>query len=139
MSINLSLSKNTTRVRSLFVATLVLGCAAGTVRHAGAQKITRPTTPNAIAPPAGNSAFLLGHATGTQGHVCLPTSTGTSSASWTVNGARPEATLFFTVFGRDVEIVTHFLSPNTRPNESVPNPVPFGNPTWQSSLDSSKV
>jgi hypothetical protein len=27
---------------------------------------------------------------GTQGYVCLPTSAGASTASWTVNAARPE-------------------------------------------------
>jgi hypothetical protein len=133
------LTRKTTRVRSLFVAILVLGWAFGAFAHAGAQKIMPPTTPNALMPPVGNSALLLGHAVGTQGYVCLPTSTGASSASWTVNGASPEATLFFTVFGRDVEIVTHFLSPNTNPNGFAPSPLPFGNPTWQSSFDSSKV
>jgi len=100
------------------------------------EEITNPATPAAITPPAGNSAFLVGHAVGTQGYVCLPTSTG---ASWTVNAARPEATLFTNIFGEAVQIITHFLSPNTNPNEFAPNPVPFGNPTWQSSLDSSKV
>ena len=100
------------------------------------EEITNPTTPAAITPPAGNSAFLAGHAVGTQGYVCLPTSTG---ASWTVNAARPEATLFTNTFGEAVEIVTHFLSPNTNPNQFAPNPLPFGNPTWQSSFDSSKV
>jgi len=61
MSVNLgNLTKMTTRVRSRFVATLALGCAFGTVTHAEAQKITPPTTPSAITPPAGNSAFLLG-------------------------------------------------------------------------------
>jgi hypothetical protein len=99
-------------------------------------KITSPVTPAAITPPTGNSAFLVGHAMGTQGYVCLPTSTG---ASWTVNSARPEATLFTTIFGEAVEIITHFLSPNTNPNEFAPNPLPFGSPTWQSSFDSSKV
>jgi hypothetical protein len=81
----------------------------------------------------------LGRATGTQGYVCLPTSPGASTASWTVNGARPEATLFTSFFGQEVEIITHFLSPDTNPNEFAPNPVPFGSATWQSSLDSSKV
>src|SRR5207237_8406488 len=82
-------------------------------------------------------AFLVGHAQGTQGYVCLPTSTG---ASWTVNGARPEATLFTTIFGQAVQIITHFLSPNTNPIEGVaPNPLPFANATWQSSFDSSQV
>jgi hypothetical protein len=100
------------------------------------EDIRNPTTPAAITPPAGNSAFLLGHAVGTQGYVCLPTST---SASWTVNNARPEATLFTNIFGEAIQIITHFLSPNTNPNEFAPNPLPFANPTWQSSFDSSKV
>jgi hypothetical protein len=99
-------------------------------------EITSPITPVAIAPPAGNSAFLVGHAVGTQGYVCLPASTG---ASWTVNNARPEATLFTNLFGEGVQIITHFLSPNTNPNGYAPNPLPFGNPTWESSFDSSKV
>jgi Protein of unknown function (DUF3455) len=115
---------------------LALGCAVGAVTNAAAQRITPPTTPALITPPAGHSAFLVGRATGTQGYVCLPTSTG---ASWTVNNSRPEATLFVTVFGQDVQIITHFLSPNTNPNENAPSPLPFGNATWQSSLDTSKV
>jgi hypothetical protein len=129
--------KETARVRSLYVAALVLACAFGTVTNAAAQKIASPTTPALITPPAGNSAFLLGHAlVGTQGYVCLPKGSG---ASWTVKPARPEATLFTTVFGQDFQIITHFLSPDTNPNEAAPNPLPFGSATWQSSFDSSKV
>jgi hypothetical protein len=78
----------------------------------------------------------LGRGLGTQGYVCLPQGTG---ASWTVNNARPEATLFQTFFGQDVQIITHFFSPDTNPNQNAPNPLPFGNATWQSSFDSSKV
>ena len=103
---------------------------------AAAQTIKSPTTPDKITPPQGSSAFLFGRATGTQGYVCLPTSTG---ASWTVNSARPEATLFTSFFGQDVQIITHFLSPNTNPNKFAPKPLPFGNATWQGSFDSSKV
>src|SRR5882762_10326872 len=99
--------------------------------------IPSPTTSDTITPPAGNSAFLLGHAVGTQGYVCLPN--GTGGASWTVNGARPEATLFTRIFGEAVQIITHFLSPNANPNGFAPTPIPFGNATWQSSFDSSKV
>ena len=78
---------------------------------------------------------LLGHAlVGTQGYVCLPKGTG---ASWTVNNARPEATLFTSFFGQEFQIITHFLSPDTNPNEFASNPVPFGSATWQSSFDSS--
>jgi hypothetical protein len=129
-------TKKTARVRRLLVAALVLGCSFGTVNNAAAQKIPSPTTPPLITPPVGNSAFLVGHALGTQGYVCLPKGTG---ASWTVKGARPEATLFTTVFGQDFQIITHFLSPDTNPNEAAPNPLPFGSATWQSSFDSSKV
>ena len=78
----------------------------------------------------------MGRAVGTQGYVCLPTSTG---ASWTVNNSRPEATLFVTLFGQQVQVMTHFLSPDTNPNENAPVPLPFGSATWQSSLDSSVV
>jgi hypothetical protein len=129
-------TKKTARVRSLFMAALVLGCAFSTVNHAAAQKITSPPTPVAITPPVGNSAFLLGHGVGTQGYVCLPKGTG---ASWTVNNARPEATLFTNFFGQDVQIITHFQSPDTNPNGAAPKPVPFGSATWQSSFDSSVV
>ena len=140
MSVKLRrLTRKTTRVRSLSVAIVVLGCAFGTFPRTGAQEITPPTTPSALTPPAGSSAFLLGHAVGTQGYVCLPTSPGASTASWTIDAARPEATLFVRVFGRYVEVVTHFLSPDTNPNQFVPTPPPFGSPTWQSSFDSSKV
>jgi hypothetical protein len=129
-------TKKTARLRTLFVAALVLGCAFGTVNLAAAQRITPPSTPTLITPPVGNSAFLLGRGVGTQGYVCLPKGTG---ASWTVNAARPEATLFTTFFGQDLQIITHFQSPDTNPNDAVPNPIPFGSATWQSSFDSSVV
>src|ERR671936_540510 len=89
---------------------------------------TAPTS-TLITPPEGTSAFLLGRGVGTQGYVCLPTSPGASTASWTVNNARPEATLFATFFGQTVQIITHFLSPNTKPNKFAPDPLPFGNVT----------
>jgi len=129
-------AKKTPRVRRLYMAALVVVCAFGTVTNAAAQRITSPTTPALITPPAGNSAFLLGHAVGTQGYVCLPKGTG---FSWTAKPARPEATLFTTIYGQDFQIITHFLSPDTNPNEFASNPVPFGSATWQSSFDSSKV
>ena len=128
--------KNTMRVRKLLASVLVLGSALGAASHAAAQNIASPPTSDIITPPAGNVAFLLGNAVGTQGYVCLPQGTG---ASWTLNAARPEATLFLPFVGRNIQIITHFLSPDTNPNENAPNPLPFGNVTWQSSWDSSKV
>ena len=125
-------TKKGSRVLSLLVAAIVLGYAGSSA----ARKITPPKTPPAITPPAGNSAFVVGHAVGTQGYVCLPKDTG---ASWTVNGSRPEAIRSASSSsGKDFEI-THFLSPNTDPNEHAPNPLPFGSPTWRSSLDGSVV
>src|SRR6266403_6200726 len=98
------------------------------------SSIASPTT--SIPPPAGTSAFLLGHGVGTQGYVCLPKDGG---VSWTVNGARPEATLFTHIFGEAVQIITHFLSPVVSPNDIGPKPSRFGDVTWQSSFDSSRV
>ena len=127
-------TKNTSRVRSLFVAALVFACAFGTVTHAVAQ-VTPPTTPDTIAVPAGNSAYLVGHAFGSQGYTCLPTSTG--GAAWNPT-ARPEATLFTDLFGQPFQIITHFQSINANPKAGVIVPL-SGNATWQSSLDSSRV
>jgi len=139
MSYNLGQQTNkAARVRSVFMAALVLACAFGTVTPAAAQTVTRANTPDAITPPPGNSEFLVGNAVGTQGYVCLPTSAG--GTSWTINSARPEATLFTNVFGHPFQIITHFLSPDANPNQNAPNPLPpGGSPTWQSSLDTSSV
>jgi hypothetical protein len=121
-------------VRSLFGAALLLVCAFGTVNMARAQ-VTPPTTPDLIAVPAGNSAFLVGHAFGSQGYTCLPTSTG--ATAWNP-AARPEATLFTDFFGHPVQIITHFQSINANPKPDVIPPL-SGNATWQSSFDTSRV
>ena len=127
------------RVRGLLVAALVLGCTFGAVPHAAAQTVTPPPTPDKITPPEGNSAFLVGHAFGSQGYVCLPPSKPGDNP-WAVDPARPEATLFTDIFGQPFQIITHFLSIDANPNENAPNPVPLGgNATWQSSLDTSRV
>jgi Protein of unknown function (DUF3455) len=129
-------------IRGVLLAAVVLASAsAQDMSQDNKDEITfslppNPAAPAAITPPAGNSVFLAGHAVGTQGYVCLPTGSG---ASWTVNPARPEATLFAKIFGDAAQIITHFLSPDTNPNQFAPNPVPFGSATWQSSFDSSKV
>jgi len=122
--------------RILLAGALVLACALGTVTGAVAQTIIVPPTPAEITPPAGNSAFLVGHAQGSQGYVCLPTSDG--GTSWTVNAARPEATLFSDVFGQNFQIITHFTSVNANPKPGI-IVSQSGNATWQSSFDTSKV
>jgi hypothetical protein len=139
MSYRIDAKHRISRAQRLSIAALVLACAAAAVPGANAQNIMSPATPTIITPPEGNSAFLLGQAVGTQGYICLPTAAGSSTASWTVKGARPEATLFQRIFGYDFQIVTHFLSPDANPNGDAPSPLPFGSATWQSSFDSSKV
>jgi hypothetical protein len=64
--------KQAPRVRSLFAAIVVFAYAFGKITHAEEQRMTPPATPNSITPPAGNAAFFVGHAVGTQGYVCLP-------------------------------------------------------------------
>jgi hypothetical protein len=116
---------------------LVLACAFVTVGTATAQNIASPPTPTQITPPVGNTAFLVGHALGTQGYTCLPTATG--EPAWNPT-ARPEATLFASFFGQPFQIITHFTSIDVNPHDDTPKPVPLGgNATWQSSFDSSKV
>jgi hypothetical protein len=139
MSYNLGQQENKfARVWPLFVAVLALGCVFGTVTTAAAQNVTVPPTPTDITVPEGNTAFLVGHAHGSQGYVCLP-DPSTGGTSWTINPARPEATLFTKIFGQDVQIITHFASINENPNPTG-LPVPkSGNATWQSSFDTSKV
>ena len=124
------------RVRTLFAAALVLACAFGTVNHAAAQ-VTPPPVPDTIAVPAGNSPYLVGHARGSQGYTCLPTSDG--GTAWNPNGARPEATLFTDFFSSQFQIITHFQSINENPKTDGFVPPLSGNATWQSSLDSSRV
>ena len=134
-------------VRKVIGALTVLACC-GTVHAQGnsqgrkaelnlGSSIASPVTSETITPGPGNSAFLIGHALGTQGYVCLPAANG--GVSWTVNTARPEATLFTKIFGEAVQIITHFLSPVENPNGIGPNPPRFGDATWQSSFDSSRV
>jgi hypothetical protein len=128
----------TVLVRSLFAAILALVCTVGMTNYAVAESVTPPPTPIDITPPAGNTAFAVGHAFGSQGYVCLP-DPKTGATSWTINAPRPEATLFVNVFGLTVQEITHFASVNTNPIDPT-LPVPLGgNATWQSSLDSSKV
>jgi hypothetical protein len=92
---------------------------------------TVPPVPTELLAPAGNSVYLKGSAIGTQNYICLPSGT---TFSWKF--LAPEATLFinFRVLNRDVsqQIATHFLSAN---------PIEGGTarPTWQSSVDTSRV
>ena len=76
--------------------------------------------PSSLQVPAGNKAFLAGHAVGTQAYICLP-------SGWTFYG--PQATLFD---GHDKQLTTHCLSPNRAESGAV-------RATWQHSRDTSAV
>jgi hypothetical protein len=89
-----------------------------------AQRIDTPPVPDNIQVPAGNRAFLLGHAAGTQNYICLPSAAG---FSWTLFG--PQATLFN---DDDRQVITHFLSPNPIENG-------LARATWQHSRDTSAI
>jgi Protein of unknown function (DUF3455) len=93
---------------------------------ARAEKVTPPAVPTDIQVPAGNIAFLVGHAVGTQNYICLP-GTGPSGFAWTLFG--PQATLFDDDWG---QITTHFLSANPVEGDAL-------RPTWQHSRDTSSV
>jgi hypothetical protein len=106
------------------VPTFVVAFTFALPQLARADGVTPPVVPAAIQVPAGNVAFLEGHAVGTQNYICLPSGAG---VAWILFG--PQATLFN---DKDGQIITHFLSSN-----------PFeggtSRPTWQHSKDTSTV
>ena len=89
-----------------------------------ADDVTPESIPDAIAVPPGNEVFLVGHASGTQNYICLPSATGFDWILFT-----PQATLFN---DEDRQVVTHFFSPSP-PDSDPKKPVP----TWQANDDSS--
>jgi len=107
------------------------------VPEASAEPVNPPPVPDNIRIPAGNKAFVVGHALGTQNYSCLPAgidSAGNPRYAWTL--FTPQATLFA---HNHKEITTHYLSPN--PYEPSPSPFTEGpiRATWQDSKDSSLV
>ena len=85
MRYNIDPKRHITRAHRFF-AGLVLASAMGS---AHGQTLTAPVTPAIITPPNGHSLFLVAPAAGTQGYICLPTSAGAATASWTVKPSRP--------------------------------------------------
>jgi hypothetical protein len=99
----------------------------------GASQTVRTRSPSTCYPnhcsrrytAGGKRSILASHAFGSQGYFCLHKD---GSVSWTVNGARPEATLFATFFGEPVQIITHFLSHDDDPTPQArqPSATPLG-------------
>ena len=107
---------------------ILLGACASALAVAFTVSLPQPAhadpVPHNIQVPAGNTAFLEGHAVGTQDYVCLPSGSG---FAWTFFG--PQATLFNDA---DEQVITHFLSPN-------PDEGDMPRATWQHSQDTSTV
>ena len=80
--------------------------------------------PDNIQVPAGNTLFLIGHASGTQDYVCLP-----SGPDFKFVLITPRATLFG---DENQQLATHYFSPNPFESDTL-------RVTWQESRDSSTV
>jgi hypothetical protein len=117
------------RIRSSQRSALVAAASAALVvltvgvSRAEAQVIP-PLVPQNIEVDYGNTAFLIGHATGTQNYICVVTNGG---FAWTFFG--PQATLFG---DDDQQLTTHFLSSN-------PDETNILRATWQHSQDTSAI
>jgi hypothetical protein len=118
-------NQTTRRILSIAcVSGLVVACMTTLPRPAHAQRVTPPPAPANIQAPAGNEVFLVGHASGTQNYVCLPSG---SAFNWTL--FTPQATLFD---DHDRQVATHFFGPNPDENGTV-------RAAWQYSADTSTV
>ena len=112
-------NRSTRRILTIACATAL--AAAFTVslpQPAHARRVTPPPVPANIQVPAGNKAFLVGHAVGTQNYVCLPSGTGFKFILFT-----PQATLFN---DNDKQVMTHYFSPNPSEGGTI-------RATWQDS------
>jgi hypothetical protein len=104
---------------------------------ADADQVTPPPVPPNIQVPAGNKAFLEGHAVGTQNYICVPCPNPTTSMCPDVSGFAwilftPQATLFK---DNHRQVITHFFSPNPFENNTNRGVVAAGmiRATWQDS------
>jgi len=102
------------------ITTIVLASAIAAPHLALAQSVTPPPVPANLQVPAGNQAFLVGHALGTQNYVCTP-GKSTGQVTWTL--FTPEATLFNET---GEQLITHYFSPNPVEGTTV-------RATWQAS------
>jgi len=112
-------------VRQSIAAGLIV--AGMSVSPAMGQTIGEPDVPSDLVVPAGHVLFAKGFAVGTQNYMCAPATGG--GVAW--KGFAPQATLYMTVGGLQAQLATHFLSVN--PEDGI------ARPTWQQSIDSSKV
>jgi uncharacterized protein DUF3455 len=110
-----------------YVSALGFALAIAFPQVAGAQTVTPPDVPANLRVPAGNQAFLIGHALlGSQNYVCAQDKS-VGQIAWTL--FTPQATLFDD--GAE-QIITHFFSQNPAEGGIV-------RATWESSTDTSTV
>jgi Protein of unknown function (DUF3455) len=127
-----ALENQTTRRTPLiaWAATLAVAVTVLLPQPAFAKHVRPPPVPANLNVPEGNTAFLVGHAIGTQNYVCLPSGAGFAYVLFT-----PEATLFD---NHGKQIITHFFSPNLAPSD--PSEIAGTiRATWQDSDDTSTV
>jgi len=91
-------------VPTAYATALAMALTISLIHPASAAEVTVPPVPDNIRVQTPNTPYLVGHATGTQNYVCLPSGTGFKFALFT-----PEATLFDD-YGQ--QIITHYFSPN---------------------------
>jgi hypothetical protein len=136
---NSNAAEHRTTRRILLAACSTALAAAFTVslpQPAHAAHVTPPRVPDKLQVEEGNTAFLVGHATGTQNYICLPCPNPTTPATQCPDASgfawllfTPEATLFS---DNDKQVTTHFFSPNPAENGTI-------RATWQDSRDTSIV
>lgn len=103
----------------------ILGLLASlTPAAAFAGPVAPPHVPAGIQVPAGNIAYMVGHAVGTQGYVCAPKGLAFEWKLFT-----PQATL---LADDGTQLTTHYFSPNPWENDIV-------RPTWLHSRDTSAI
>jgi hypothetical protein len=117
------MQRNTPRVFTL-AAAFVAAVTIAVPQAAANDDVTPPPVPSNLQVPAGQRAFLIGHAQGTQNYTCLPSGSG---FTWAFFG--PQATLFD---NENEQLTTHYLSPNPALNGAL-------RATWQHSRDTSTV
>jgi len=132
------LSKQATRriIPTARATALAVAFAVSLSQPALAVQVTPPAVPPNIEVQAGNHAFLVGHAVGTQNYICVPSASSASGVGYAL--FTPEATLFSDDFK---QVTTHFFSPNPSETNTSPALVADGpiRATWQHSRDSSSV
>ena len=115
-------------IRYLIVAGLIVAGGGSSPAMAQQVAVGEPDVPTDLVVPDGHVLFARGYAIGTQNYMCLPAASG--GVAWKFFA--PQATLYVTVLGLQAQLATHFLSAN-------PEEDGLARPTWQHSIDSSKV